>query len=588
MTDINLGSFFSVNGRNLLGGSSGFPVEDFVNTLADARRIPITRLEDKIEVTDTRITALGQLKDRLKAVQDAADLLRNPPGVNNDINNTFNFRTASITSNNSTTASSVLSVTAEAGAALQSYKIDNISSIAQEKRQTTNDFSVADADTQVVFTAPGANQFGAGTITITKDSVDTDITLVDGDSLNQVAAKFNAVSENTGIQATVLEVSSGTFKLLFTATETGLDNDFDLSNASTVTSGIALLSNLTFTNSQNAGNTVFDFEGVTITRQDRVVEDLIADVSFTLLQVPTGGTEITVDIDADTTVAKNGIINFINAYNEFKIFTAEQTELNDDGEFSEEAVLGSDATLSAALNTIVNQLSSVVNGLSGDYQRLSDLGITFTDLPADDINETPFTRNILTVDEDALDNALAANPQAVRKVFEFTFSADDPDIGIFSRTNDLAATSFSVTHDGSGGFTATYGSTTVDLTATALGDTGYSLVGPEGSDLEGLQMVFASTSAKTINVNVSQGIGDLLFNSLGSFVETDTGIIDSEISSLVNANIDREEDIDRLEVSVERYIDQLLGQFALLEGTISSVNSILSLIEQGSALAASD
>lgn len=584
-TQVQLGNFFSSNGKTVLGGvgGSGIDTKSLIEGLATAKRVPAVKLEDKVKVNESRTTALKEFQTLLSKLKDSANFLRNPPGVQNASDNVFEYTSATVASSTSVVASTYLSASAAPGATPQNYTINEITSVARAKKQTTGNFVIADTDTKVVYTTPGAGQFGAGTFTFKGKS----ITLADGDSLATVVSKFNQVSDDTGVTAGIVQVADGTYRISFTATSTGTDANFDFGAAGdattdSVTSGAALLSNITFTTTQAASNAVFKVDNVEITRQTNSVADVIDGVTFNLNQIMPGGTTLDITVSADQQIAKNGVINFVNAYNDLKIFFSKQTQLDEDGTVSKDAVLNSDPVLRSTMNNVSAELSSIVDGLTGDYARLGDLGITFIDLPASADN--PFTRNILTVDEGKLASALSTDFNAVRKVFEFSFTSNNADLTVFSRTNALNINDFTLNlNPATNTYEATYTknsvTTTIQLDGTALSGGGYTLKGRSGTVLEGLTMVYGGSTAATITVKATQGIGDAVFNIANETLKENTGSLAADLTSISDNTKRLNEEIAKIDEQIERYRNQLLDKFGSLEAAISKVNSLLEALD---------
>ncbi len=697
VTAITLGTFFNINGRTVLGGvgGSGLDTEALLNAIVEARRVPIVNLEDDLTRNASEHDALVEFNQLLGNYQTALDGLRNKPGVGNASANAFEYRTASISSNTSISGSSYVSVTAEPGAELQSYEITNIVSLARATKQSTdinNPFLIADADTTglVVSGVPAAGQFKAGTFTVNGQN----ITLTTSDTLNSIAAKFNAVKAQSGISSTVVKVDDGEFVLSFSATATGTANDFDLEDPGTVTDATGVLAQITIADTQDATDAEFDFDGITVLRSTNAIDDLVDGITFTILQdtLAAPATIITASIEPDTEIAEGGIVSFINAYNEIRAFAAEQTQLASDGTYSEDAILARNFLFRSAIDTLATQISGLVNGVT--FQDLSDIGITFTDLAA--TTDIPRVTNVLTADNTTLQSALAANYEEVRQLFEFTLTSENPNLRVFTRTNALDVTEFTlninpfetqeteeltvvdadtqiafaapvdgqlgvgvVTVNGqtitivdgdtlniiagkfdavagtsgldatvnmisAGVFTLSFVATrqtgldnffdltsdtldpsgvfdTVDVTATGVfeatyeGDAGpvtidldgeavsngiaYLLTGQDGTVLEGLQLIYGSTAADEFDVTTTQGLADVLYNTVTSVVNTTDGTLETELESLADDDVRIQARIDQLNEQLERYRDFLLNQFAALEQVIASVNNLLNALD---------
>lgn len=582
VSSVQLGNFFTSGNQNLVGGgSSGLDTASLISGLIAARSIPITQLEDKVTLNDTKSAALNEYKSLVTKLKDASDLLRNVPGFNKQASNAFSYLSASVSSNTSVAGSNYLSVTVAPGTTAQSFSVDSITSLATTAKQSSPNFSVADANTAAVFTVAGANQLQAGTVTVNGAA----ITLSDGDSLNTVAAKFNAESDTTGIRASVIKVADNSYRLSFSATELGTGGNFDLEDPLFVTADPdGVFSQIVFNAPQVATDAVFEIDGVPITRSTNSIDDAIDGVTLNLTQATPALTTLSVNVTPDTTVAKNAIIGFINAYNDIRIFSAQQTQLTDAGTYAEDAVLAGNGLLRSTGSALSSEVTRIVSGIAGtDLRSLADIGITFIDLPESEDN--PYVRNVLTLDDSKLDSALTSKFDQVRKVFEFSMESDNADLQVYSRTNALSISSFTLNIDpGTNTYEASYtdsgGPQTVVLAAVPFaGGGGYTLVGQPGTALEGLTLLYGSTSAAAINVNVSQGIGDRLYNYTDNILTQNTGSLAIELNSLKTSNEKFQSDITRLNDQLETYRLQLLDKFGRLEKALSQVNTLLQSLD---------
>lgn len=590
VSSIQIGNFFSTGGKTVLGGTggSGLDTQSLINALIDARKIGVTRLEDKIAVNDKKSSALGQLKSLLDSFKSASDLLRNVPGFGKASSNAFDYATATVGSNTTVAGSTYLSVTVEPGVRLQSYTINSITSLAAAKKQATDVFTIATADTAITSAAPPAGEFKSGTFTLKG----VDITLEDGDSLNSIVSKLNAVADQTGISATVLKVASGEYKLAFSATTTGLAADFDFNSALTLDDPDGVFTNVLampggISTTQDASNAVFEIDGVEIERETNNINDVINGITFNLRQntLSAPATELTIDIKPDTTVAKNAIIGFINAYNEIRIFAANQSRLKPDGTYTDDAVLANNPTLRSITSGLSSEVTSLISGLSGNvFKSLSDIGITFIDLPETD--EQAYVRNALTVDETKLQASLDSKFDEIRNVFEFRFSSDNANVAAFTRSNNITINAFELVADPGGtGFVANYldannDPQSVALTATALaGGSGYTLVGPAGTVLDGLTLLYSATTPSTSNVSFSQGVADRLYNYIDTTTKAETGILTVDTESIKTTSEKIQADIDRMNDQIEVYRQQLLDKFSKLEQAIAQTNTLLQSLQ---------
>lgn len=598
VTEITLGTFGTQGGKNVLtGGASKIDTKGLIDSLAAARRTPAVRLETKNTAIDGQTAALNDLKTIFAKFQAAVDTLRNPPGVDVDSKNIFQYRTASVTTSTGATASNFLDVTVQPGAVAQSYTVNSITQLAFQTKQQSGNFLLADSSTASAVTAngvPTAGLFEAGTINLR--AVDGTVggiplTLSEGDSLETVASKFNEISSRTGIQASVLTVATGTYKLIFTATKPGTTFGFDLSQtAPTPGAGIESDADGVFaqlaaiTTTQSAQNSLFTIDGVAISRESNSVSDALDGVTFTLKQPTTSGT-IGVSIVPDTALVNSAITQFADAYNEFKLFAANQSLLDENSQPKETSVLYNNATFRNIVAAVSSEVSRVVAGItgSGNPSQLSDIGLKLENFAGDDTN--PETKNILTLDTDALQSALLSNFDGVRKLFEYQQVSDNSSFLTSKRSNNLTITGFQVVIDSvAGTYKATYtdpalGLVTVDFVATAIAGGGVSLKGPAGSALEGSEFVFAASGSATINVSLTQGFGDRFYNLIDSFTNAVNGTVTTELSTLNDAKTRNTTEITTIDERITRLRDQLVQQFANLEAALSKANNLLQLLD---------
>jgi flagellar hook-associated protein 2 len=577
VTQINLGGVFQSGGSTVVsGGSSGLDIEQLVNDLVAIREISITNVEDKVALNDSKIGAFSELQSLLETMKTAMDFLRNPAGIDNDSSNVFKYLSVNMTATGGIAPTDYISVTVSPGTDPRVSDIE-VTDVALAKVQSSDTFVVADADTSVVEAASTANRFTAGVMELNNGVT---VTLDAGDSLNEIAQKINTTSETSGVRATVVRVNTGEYKLQLKATDTGTDADFDvMSVANTAIGGV--MENIAFADTQTATNASIIVDGITITSQNNVIDDAIDGITFTVKQ-KTLGEVITASIVPDSSLVKDAVNNFINAYNEIKVFAARQNERDDDGILVETAILGGNQTLSSVVAKIDSQLNRIIDGISGgDPDKLADIGITFTDYAGDD--ETPSIRNVLTLDESKFADALATDFDAFRKVFEFQISSDNPYVDVYSRTNDITISDFSVTVDtGAGTATVDYtddtGAHTISMDYSAYTG-GAILTGQDGTALEGLVLIYADTANATFDVSLNMGIADGIYNAINDMNDEESGIITAEVDGLGTTNDRFEKDITRLEELLETYRETLLDKFSALERAIAGINTLLQALD---------
>lgn len=597
MAQISLGNIYQSGGKTVVGGSqSQLDTEGIVKALTEARRQPAVLLEEKNKAIDTKVSSYTTLKSLLSRFQSAADVLRNPPGVQNASQNIFEYRKAGITSTGTIPASSYMDVTVQPGASTQNFTISEIEQLALETKQTTTTFALADTTTAKAVKAAGtaaAGQLQAGTFTLrnVKGGAPVAITLKADDTLQTVVNRFNAVKDATGIQANILKVSDGQYQINFTATQTGETYEFDLANSGTLLSDPSgALSQVGFDTKQFAQNAKMTIDGVEIERETNAIADVIEGITFTLRQPMTDGTKLNATIRPDTEIVSNAITQFVDVYNEFRLFAAKQQEVGDDGLPTEEAVLANETLMRTMINQIAAEVTRVVGGITGgNPQRFADIGISFQNFAGDEDN--PATKNIMTVDTEKLSSALNANFQGVRNLFEFNMSSDNPNLTVFARNNNLGVSDFTIFRDGSnykGRYVDGNGDTKeVLFDATTLASSGgVSLTGKQGTVFDGLTLLYVgdvSGGFNDIDVTISQGFGDRLYNLMDSMLNATSGSLTKVLEGFDDQITRNKEEITTIDARVDLYREQLINQYATLEASLTKANQLLALLDAQAA-----
>lgn len=432
MGTISLGSVVNVGGKTVLQGSqTGLDTEGIINDLVSIKEAEKTGIEDSISLQAEKIAAYQTLQQRVEDFLSTLDILRSPPGINNDAQDVFKYRTTSTVSNDSNNPDNFITVSASPGAAVGSYNLE-VNTVAQETVQTIGGIAVADANTSVV---GGGGALNAGTLELRSgDSIE----VYDGDTLLDIANRINNISDSTNISATVIQTGAGVYALQFRGTITGTDNDFDIDVASNTDPG-GVLETATITTNQTADNASFDINGTTVTSQSNTVTDAIDGITFTVKQQTGIGQVVTSTISADTDLINSSVNNFVNAFNDLKLFISEQTERKANGQFKDTAVLGGEPALNTIKSVLETGINNLVNGLEdGEPRSLFSLTNTgsvsvfeYFDFAGND--EYPATDNLLSIDAAELNNLLVSDLDAVANVFAFDSQSSNADLYVTGR-----------------------------------------------------------------------------------------------------------------------------------------------------------
>lgn len=241
MSDLNVNNVFvNDQGRVQFSGlQSGIDFVDVVDKMVEARRIPAVTLETRIDENDTTIAALNELKNLVSALKGSLDNLYGKVSFD-DSTNVFETKQAFASSQRAdatppTAATSLLGVTVsnQALTGVRTLEIEQIATAQKLAGQFAGTTSAAAG-------LSGTLTFGAASGT-TKS-----VTVVATDSLADIRDRINATTDDTGMSASVVQVSATESYLMLNADQEGVDNRIStLSDTGNVLSTLGLGGNAT-------------------------------------------------------------------------------------------------------------------------------------------------------------------------------------------------------------------------------------------------------------------------------------------------------------------------------------------------------
>ncbi len=292
---------------------------------------------------------------------------------------------------------------------------------------------------------------GSFTFTINNGAATADIAVDSTMSMQDLVDAIN--SKGINVQA-AYNAATDRFTLQTTNNSADAGINFDGSSAT----GLDFLQNKLKLNTdkyaQNGTDAIFDLDGLNNLSEATNAFN-ISGVSYTLKS--TGDATVKVAPDIETTIAN--VKSFVDEYN--KIITSLTKEIDEDvyrdylpltddqkKDMSDDEIkaweakaksgmLHSDATLRNALYTLRNDMANKIQGITGKYKSLADIGISTGSYFNDDgTMNTEWTEGgKLYVNETKLRQALETDPDAVSKIFG-TDGADNAHDGIVNRLYD--------------------------------------------------------------------------------------------------------------------------------------------------------
>mgnify|MGYP005845092439 FL=1 len=346
------------------GIGSGLNVSQLVAQLVAAERAPSERRIARQEA-DARadLSAFTQVRNVLSTLQGAADALAGAGGAG---------RRAVVQQGAGFTAS------ASASAALGRYAVEVVSLAAAQKQQSAAVSATAD--------------LGTGTLTFTVDGDSYEVVLGPTTTIAQLRDAINTATAGRGLSATVVRGDAGDVLVLNSAVS-GSAGGISVAASGSIASFAS-----SFSVTTAAADAVVRVDGVTRTSSSNQLSDLISGVTLELTRAEPGS-PFFLDVTADSTALRSSVQAFIGAYN------AALSVLRNVSAFNPETRVAAPLAGDAAIRGIQQSLRGALGDAAAE---LGALGIRSS------------KDGSLSLDAAKFDEALAADPSAVRRLFDKT------------------------------------------------------------------------------------------------------------------------------------------------------------------------
>ena len=376
------------------GIGSSLDVNSIVTQLMSTERRPLTLLQQKEAKLQSTLSAFGQVKSALATFQSSVSSL-------SDVKQ---FQVVKATPSDAT----VMTASATSSAAPGNYAIE-VSKLAQAQKlatagQASTSAAIGIGTLTFEFgtsgTAPpsfATNGNGAKTITI--DSTN-----------NSLAGIRDAINKaDMGVSATIVN-DGGTApnRLVLTSKSTGAANSMKISVAgdsglqSLLTHDPADAATDKMTQTIKAQNAEFMVDGLPVSKASNHVTDLIEGVTLDLTKTNVGS-PTTLAVAQDTSAVVTSVTKFVTAFNAINKTLTDASSYN--AATKSAAILNGDSTVRSMQSQLRGILSSAVAGGYGEFDRLSDVGVS---LQKD---------GTLTLDATKLNKALSTNFNDVAGLF---------------------------------------------------------------------------------------------------------------------------------------------------------------------------
>lgn len=415
------------------GIGSGLDIESLVTQLVAAEREPTeNRLLRQDAQLTSELSAFGIFKGALSSFQVGMTALNTL--------STYGQRSATSSDED------IATITASEQAAVGAYSL-NVTQLSSNHSLATGGYSsVADTVGEgeltlrfgtTDYTPPDPGPESYNSFTVNPDRGVATITI--DSSNNTLEGVRDAINDaDIGVSATIVNDGSA-YRLLLNSAESGADNSIEISVADSGdgndTDAVGL-SALAFNSSAvNLGQTVaaqdaiFSVNGLSISSASNTVSGVLDGIDIELKGL-TSVTPVEISISEDKAGIKEGITDFVDAYNQF--ITTANSVTSFDATSRVAAPLQGDFSVRSIVGQLRQVLANEVEGLNGPFSSLSEIGITTN---AD---------GSLQVNESQLDTALNDSFDEIAGLFSAVGFPTDAGIDFLGSTTETAIGSYAV------------------------------------------------------------------------------------------------------------------------------------------------
>ena len=472
-----------MTGITSAGIGSGIDINSLVSGLVQSTGAPQLNLLAKQEATLTnQLTAVGSLQGALSSLQGSLSGLTSLSG----------FQSLTATSSNS----ALYTATAASGATVGTHRVE-VDGLASAQQIASGDFA---STKTAVGTGTLTFQFGtydstANTFSPNTSAASANLTI--NSSNNSLQGICDAVNKaNMGVSASIVNDGNGN-RLIFTSANSGAANSLkvtvggDADGNNTDNTGLSQLaydptatagSGKNMTQTTAAANASLLVDGIAVTSATNTVAGAIPNVTLNLLSsAPNSPSTLTVG--QNNSAVTTNLQSFVTSYN------ALYSTMSSLGDYNAATQTGGpllgDSTLLNIRNSVQSTLGNIVANLGGSYNSLASIGITTQ------------KDGTLSLDTNALNNALTQNQNAVGMVFAVAGTPTDAQVSYQGSTSATAAGNYAVqitqaaTQGSFAGTVPTAPTLTIDNTNNTFG---VSVNGIQSSSVSLAQKTYASTA----------------------------------------------------------------------------------------------
>lgn len=383
---------------------TGLDTSSIIDGLVSIQQQQIDRLNFQRQEIQVKQASFKGIEAQLLALQGTLGTLSS---------STSNLFASKITSSSD---ESVLTASAGSSAIEGNFSIQ-VNQLAQAQQIASQQFASAES-----IITEGTISFQVGNRSA--------VSVVIDEQNNTVQGLVEAINDADGdVTASVLNDAGGA-RILLTSKFSGADNTITIDNQLAAGSNNPDFSGDEVQSATNAEITIGSGAGaITATSSTNVFDDIFEGITLRAHDAAPGKT-INISVEQDTTGAREAIEDFVDSFNQVVSYIQSQSSFDSENEIAG-PLLGFSPS-NSILNQLRDEVSRIVPNLQSNANRLSAIGITFTD------------QGTLQIDSGKLNDAFSGNVQGVdaneiRRLFALDGVSDNSNIDFILGSNKTIA-----------------------------------------------------------------------------------------------------------------------------------------------------
>ncbi|WP_038379085.1 flagellar filament capping protein FliD [Bradyrhizobium elkanii] len=527
--------------------STSIDWDALIEAEVNAKLAAATSITTTITANQAKITAYQSLQTELSTLATGLSSLSTSI-INSIATNAFATRAATISSSGDVSASSALNMSVNSGSATGDHTLQ-ITQLATAQKVIGS--SQSSSSTALGLSGTFSLGLSGGTSTA--------ISITSGMSMQDVVDTINAQTSTTNVQASIVQVSGGSYEMVLTGTQDAAD----IAYSSTL--GDDILNRLGVTDTSGAFTDVlqksqsaeFTLDGIALTRNTNDISDVLSGVTFDLLQPTPSGTSLNISIETDTSQITSALQTFVTNYNAFRDQVIAQSAQNSDGTAASSAVLFGDSTM----RDIMTQLQQVLSGTVGGMT-MADLGLSFNE------------NNELQLDTGTLSTVLTQNLAGVTQLLSAQTTTSSSQLSVVNTGTSPQSFTLDLTVDSTGTLTGA----SVGGDSSGFSVVGNTIIGNSGTIYAGMAFTYTGSTSQSITVTSSSGLATQLYQLAHSSSGT-SGQLQTLITNLQSRDTDLQSQVSDIQSNAATFKAQLQVQYANYQAAIESANNTLGYLK---------